>query len=96
VNADVQSGAIDVGTPPARFDDRILELFKKVEIYTIAPNELAQFAYEFDVEIDGDKVILTTEEIDVSAFLKVLINGGARIEVFSAHDYPNSEHGRGR
>ena len=96
VNADVKAGVIDVGSPPERFNDRIMELFKKVETYIVAPIELAQFAYEFTIKLEGNKVVVTTEEYDVSAFLKILVDKGARVDVFSAHDYPNTEYGRGR
>ena len=68
-----------------------MDLFKEVETYIVAPAELAQFNYEFSVGLKGDTVVLTTEEYDVSAFLKILVNGGARVEVFSRHDYPTAK-----
>jgi hypothetical protein len=40
--------------------------------------------------------VLTTEEYDISAFLKVMFLNGARIEVYSAHDYKDTAHGRGK
>jgi len=47
------------------------------------------------VKVEGSKMILTTDEVDISAFLKVMLDSGARIEVYSAHDYPDTEYGRG-
>jgi len=91
VNADVNAGVMDIGDPPQRFSDRILELFKQTHVYSIAPTELIQFAYEFTVKQEGKKVVLTTQESDISAFLKVLIDHGARVEVFSGHDYPEED-----
>jgi hypothetical protein len=91
VNADVKAGLMEEGNPPQRFTDHIMELFKEVETYIVAPAELSQFTYEFSVELQGDTVVLSTEEYDVSAFLKILVNGGARVEVFSRHDYPTAK-----
>lgn len=71
-----------------------MELFKEVETYIVAPAELSQFNYEFSVEVQGDTLVLTTEEYDISAFLKILVNGGARVEVFSRHDYPTAKEAR--
>lgn len=88
VRADVEAGLMQESDPPQHFTDHIMELFKEVNTYIVAPAELAQFNYEFSVRVEGDTVVLTTEEYDVSAFLKVLVNGGARVEVFSRHDYP--------
>jgi len=65
-----------------------MELFREVKTYIVAPAELSQFNYEFSVDVQANTVILTTEEYDVSAFLKILVNQGARVEVFSRHDYP--------
>jgi len=88
VRADVKTGLMDETSPPQQFTDHIMELFREVKTYIVAPAELSQFNYDFSVDVDGDTVIVTTEEYDVSAFLKILVNGGARVEVFSRHDYP--------
>jgi hypothetical protein len=48
------------------------------------------------VETKGNDIVLTTEEIEVSAFLKVLIDHGARVEVYSAHDYPDTPKEEGK
>lgn len=88
VRADVRAGLMDEVDPPQRFTDHIMDLLRRVSTYVVAPAELPQFNYDFSVEMRGEKVVLTTEEYDVSAFLKVLVNGGARVEVFSRHDYP--------
>jgi hypothetical protein len=49
--------------------------------------------YEFDAKREGEKVVITTEEMEVGAFLKILVNRGARVQVYSAHDFPG-EFGR--
>lgn len=78
-----------------RFSDRMLQLLTKIQIYTLQPSELEQFLYEIDWKPEGDKVVITTEEYDVSALLKVLLDEGARVEVFSAHVHKGSGFGRG-
>jgi hypothetical protein len=91
VYADVKAGLMSETDPPQRFTDHIMELFKEVETYIVAPSELSQFNYEFSIEQEGASVVLTTEEYDVSAFLKILVNSGARVEVFSRHYYPSAK-----
>jgi len=46
--------------------------------------------------VEGDKIILTTEESEVSAFFKLMIIKGAKVEIYSAHDYPDAEYGRSK
>ncbi|MEJ5344444.1 MAG: DUF6375 family protein [Chloroflexus sp.] len=89
-------GDLVPGRPIERYSKAMLDLLDKLNILSIGPRELEQFLYDVSVKVEGSKVILTTEEVDVSAFLKVMLSKGARIEVYSAHNYPDSEYGRGR
>ncbi len=96
VEADEQEGFIKIGEKVDRYSEGMLDLLGKVKVHSISPAELEQFGYDVGIKVQNNELILTTEEIDVSAFLKVLLDKGARIEVYSAHDYPDSEHGRGK
>ncbi len=80
--------------PQDRFTDRMLELLRAANLHILGPGELEQLLYDVQVDVDGNKVVITTDEVDVSAFLKVLLDNGARVEVYSAHDYPNTGYGR--
>jgi hypothetical protein len=96
VRADEQAGLLKIGELADRYTDDMLNLLQKVKVHSIGPAELEQFAYDVGIKVENKEVVLTTEEYDVSAFLKVLLDKGARVEVYSAHDYPDTAHGRGR
>jgi hypothetical protein len=96
VAEDQDKGTLILGSPSERFGKEMLDLLGRLNIGSIGPQELEQFAYEVSVRVEGSDVVLTTEELDISAFLKVLFVRGARIEVYSAHDHPDTGHGRGR
>jgi hypothetical protein len=93
---DQDKGALVLGSPSERYGGAMLDLLGRLNVASIGPRELEQFLYEVSVKVEGSKMILTTEEDDVSAFLKIMFHRGARIEVYSAHDYPDTEYGRGR
>lgn len=95
VEADVAADLVTVGNPSDRYSDEMLDLLRQVRVHTVGPAELEQFAYDVTVKLNGNQVVVKTDEVDVSAFLKVLLEKGARLEVYSAHDYPEAEHGRG-
>ncbi len=86
----------DKGSPLERYGKEMLDLLDRLNVSSIGPRELEQFAYEVSVKVEGNKIVLKTEEIDISAFLKVMFNRGARIEVYSAHNHPDASYGRGR
>lgn len=96
VREEETSGTRTLGEPTERYGTAMLDLLAKLNVMSLGPRELEQFLYEVSVNVEGSRIILTTEEIDISAFLKVLFDQGARIEVYSAHNHPDSEYGRGR
>jgi hypothetical protein len=77
-----------------RYSDSALALLKKVEIYSLGPAELEQFIYGIRAELEDAKIVIKTDESEVSAFLKIMIDKGAHVEVYSAHDYPDAAEGR--
>lgn len=78
-----------------RFSDRMLDALRQTGFYSLRPSELEQFLLEIDWSPEDNKVVVKTEETDVSALLKVLVDEGAMVEVFSAHVHKGSGFGRG-
>ena len=94
VAEDQEKGTLVIGSPSEHFGEKMLDLMMRLNIGSIGPQELEQFAYDVTLKLEGSNVVLTTEEFDVSAFLKVMFHQGARIEVYSAHNHPGTGHGR--
>lgn len=84
----------EVQSNPGSYPDGLIELLQKVRFHSLAPSELEQFIMCIDSEQKEEQIVITTDEPDISAFLKLMVDKGARVEVFSAHDYPDS-NGRG-
>lgn len=82
--------------PERRFSDAMLQMLADENFMMVGPVELEQFQYDCRLTLEGEKLILTTDEVDVSAFLKVMLDKGARIEVYSAHAHQDTEYGRGK
>ncbi|MEE9386191.1 MAG: DUF6375 family protein [Nannocystaceae bacterium] len=93
---EMEKGTLVLGSPSEKYGDEMLDLLGRLNVVSVGPAELEQFAYEVEVKLDGKEVVVTTEELEIAAFLKILFNLGARIEVYSAHDYPRTGQGRGR
>jgi uncharacterized protein DUF6375 len=79
-----------------RFSDSMLDLLMKLKVHSVGPAELDQFRSDVSVTLKDNQVELRTDEVDVSAFLKVLLDNGARVEVFSAHNHPETGDGHGK
>lgn len=83
-----------IGSELTRFDEEVMNILRDAKCYILSPGELEHFLYDIHTEVDGDKIILTTDETEVSAFFKLMMNNGAKIEIYSAHEYDNTGHGR--
>ena len=79
---------VEIGAASDRFSDEALTLLSELHVHSLQPFELEQFHYENDPELQGDKIVLKTDEIDVSAFFKLMVSQGARVYIHSRHDYP--------
>lgn len=83
------SHSISFGEPEDhRFSDDMLSLLRSLKLNTLGPADLGQLVSEHQLRREGDRIIVTTDEAEVSAFVKLFIEAGGKVEVFSAHDYP--------
>jgi hypothetical protein len=95
VLADEKDGLIQFGHHTQRFTDGMMDALRDANFPTIGPGEVEQFGYDVSITIEKDKIIIKTEEAYVSAFFKLLIAHGAKVEIFSAHYHPDMGYGRG-
>ncbi len=78
-----------------RYTPEVTAVLKKIKVNYIAAEELGQFSFDFNAELKGSTIEVTTEEVDVSALIKLFIEQGARVAVFSRHDYPEGDSNKG-
>ncbi|WP_414434315.1 DUF6375 family protein [Alloalcanivorax venustensis] len=73
-----------------RFDSKTLDFLSKENLFFLTPDQLGQMLYDAHLS-RHDKDIRITSDDDVNAFITLLIHNGAKVKVFSAHDYPESQ-----
>ena len=74
-----------------RYSEGMLDLLQRIRCHSVSPSEFEQFQMDIRTELKGDRIVIATDEIEVSAFFKLLIDNGAKVEVYSAHDYPDEK-----
>jgi len=75
-----------------RFSDSAMDFIRKHQLYILTPAEIEQFAYDHHVDKNADNITVRTDESEISAFVKIFLDAGARIEIYSGHDYPSGEY----
>lgn len=74
-----------------RFSSAMTEILRSNRVHSLAPHDLDQFASDHSISQHEDQILVRTEEADLSAFIKIFIDAGARVEIYSAHDYPEDD-----
>ncbi len=65
-----------------RYSDKVINLLRDVNCMSVSTQELEQFMYDHRLSIDQNKLVIETDEIDFSAYIKLMIDAGATIEIF--------------
>lgn len=74
-------------------ESEVRSVLRQLHIDYFSPDDLRQLIGEHRLErsnTNDSEVVLWTDEYDLGVFVKFLISRSARIEVYSAHDYPES------
>lgn len=77
-----------------RFSEEAMNLLKRIKSYSVSPADLAEFHNSFHMKREGSKIVVTSDD-EITVVMKLLLDNGARIEIYSAHDHPDTPHGRG-
>lgn len=72
-----------------RYGNEVLDYLGKKNIYCLSPQQLGLFLYDVSIDQYGNEIRITSED-DMTGLISLLVNKGAKVEIFSAHDYPES------
>lgn len=89
---DLMTSRHDDHDAASRYSDEAFDLLRNLKIHSLGPSELNQFLYEVHPDLEDDTITITTQESEISAFLKIMVDKGAKVEAFSGHDYPEDEN----
>ena len=86
VQNDYSDGLIAPETPYTKTSDRMMEFGRRTNFFAgyAAPEGLL---YDYNMEQHGKQIKIHTEDDCYLLLLNVMIRKGAKIEIFSAHDY---------
>ena len=78
-----------------RYSDETMAVLRRLKVHSVSPSELSQFHGDLSIDLKGSEIVITSDD-ELIPFLKFLIDYGARVEMYSAHAYPDAEYGRGK
>ena len=73
--AEERAGRLVIGESLAEFSDELLTILREVQIYSLTYADFEQFLYDdTKVGLSGDQIVVETDEVEVIAFVKVLLD----------------------
>lgn len=72
-----------------QYSEAEMGLLQSLNFFWVRPGELAQFRYEMHTDLRENEIHTTTEDTEIAVLIKLLISKGAKVEVYSAHNYPS-------
>lgn len=70
-----------------RYGNEVLDYLGKKNIYSLSPQQLGLFLYDVSIDQHGNEIRITSQD-DMTGLISLLVHKGAKVEIFSAHDYP--------
>jgi len=74
-----------------RYSSGVLDYLSDKNMHSLTPQQLGHFLYDYSIDISGSDVTVSSDD-DLHGFISLMVHHGAKIEVFSAHNYPNEDN----
>src|SRR5688500_3069152 len=68
VDRDYHDGAFDLESPIAELSQEMKDFLIRHDMFYLSPTDLQQLVYECKIEINENKIAISTDELDVSGF----------------------------
>jgi hypothetical protein len=75
-----------------RFSKDTEQLLRKHQLHDISPDDIADLAFvDMHIKLSQTKIHCQTDDTDLGGFIKLMVDQGAKVQVYSAHEYPDNE-----
>ena len=69
------------------FSEELMELFRKHNFHSFNENDAEQADYFYKFEPEGNQIEVLTDELEIQSIIKAFVRWGAKVELYSRHDY---------
>lgn len=71
-------------------DTNFWNFLRELGIFDLTLGEVEQFGYDHTLVRNENKIEISTDEADVQGLIKTMISRGARVEIYSRHNWDSS------
>lgn len=82
------AGRLKMDHPKHECGEAMFEFFSAQRLSSFTAADLEQLLYEHDAVVEGNRVVVTSEQSETSRFVQLFLSRAAKVQVYSAHDHP--------
>lgn len=73
-------------SPHGPFSEEVLE-YISTNNFPVSPEAVASCQYHHEIERNGNKIEIETDELAIQIFIEAFIKYGGKLEIYSRHNY---------
>lgn len=91
-SSDSAAGVVDNWAQNEQFSEETEKRLRDLQLYYVSPSDIADFAFlDTSIKRQGKELWFRTDDVDIGGFIKLMVNNGAKVQVYSAHAYPETD-----
>jgi hypothetical protein len=91
-SSDSAAGVIDYWTQNEQFSEETEKRLRDLQLHYVSPSDIADFAFlDASIERRGKELRFRTDDVDIGGFVKLMVNNGAKVQIYSAHNHPETD-----
>ena len=90
VSKDFENEVLEHWSSNDPFSKDMEKLLKELGLHSLAPSDAKDFGLispHMNRSEDGKTITFRTDDVEIGGFLKLMVDQGAKVELFSAHDH---------
>ncbi len=90
-SSDSAAGIVDNWAQNEQFSEETEKRLRELDLHYISPSDIADFAFlDTSIERKGKELRFRTDDVEIGGFIKLMVNSGAKVQVYSAHEHPDA------
>ena len=91
-NSDVAKGVFEYWTKNEQLSEETEKRLRDLKLFHLSPSDVSDFAFwNPSMKKSGKTLRFTSDDVEIGGFVKLMVAEGAKVQVYSAHVYPDDE-----
>ena len=92
-NSDLAEGVFNYSSSNEQLSEDTESRLRELKLFHLSPSDVSDFAFwNPSVEKTGKTLTFRSNDVEIGGFVKLMVAEGARVQVYSAHEYPDDDN----